>query len=84
MLVITVQYSIDSLFFNDLLYVSVLLTAVTGLGLGDILKPDLVLPLMETLPIEQLASYLPEVCNFVFVILVLTSIDSSTHFIVLA
>uniref|UniRef100_A0A0D3GBM8 Uncharacterized protein n=1 Tax=Oryza barthii TaxID=65489 RepID=A0A0D3GBM8_9ORYZ len=31
-----------------------------GLGLGDILKPDLVLPLMETLPIEQLASYLPE------------------------
>jgi 26S proteasome regulatory subunit N13 len=60
MLVITVQYSIDSLFFNDLLYVSVLLTAVTGLGLGDILKPDLVLPLMETLPIEQLASYLPE------------------------
>uniref|UniRef100_A0A0E0L6L8 Uncharacterized protein n=1 Tax=Oryza punctata TaxID=4537 RepID=A0A0E0L6L8_ORYPU len=40
--------------------VSVLLTTVTGLGLGDILKPDLVLPLMETLPIEQLASYLPE------------------------
>uniref|UniRef100_A0A0D9WKK7 Uncharacterized protein n=1 Tax=Leersia perrieri TaxID=77586 RepID=A0A0D9WKK7_9ORYZ len=31
-----------------------------GLGLGDILKPDLVLPLMETLPIEQLESYLPE------------------------
>ncbi|URD83043.1 Adhesion regulating molecule [Musa troglodytarum] len=32
-----------------------------GLGLGDILKPDLVLPLIETLPIEQqLAQYLPE------------------------
>jgi 26S proteasome regulatory subunit N13 len=33
-----------------------------GLGLGDILKPDLVLPLLESLPIEQLASHLPEVC----------------------
>ncbi|XP_072961097.1 26S proteasome regulatory subunit RPN13 isoform X1 [Typha angustifolia] len=32
-----------------------------GLSLGDILKPDLVLPLIETLPVEQrLASYLPE------------------------
>lgn len=31
-----------------------------GLGLGDILKPDLILPLIETLPIEQLASHLPE------------------------
>ncbi|GAV59740.1 Proteasom_Rpn13 domain-containing protein/UCH37_bd domain-containing protein, partial [Cephalotus follicularis] len=32
-----------------------------GLGLGDILKPDLILPLLETLPLEQqLASYLPE------------------------
>ncbi|XP_008790548.2 26S proteasome regulatory subunit RPN13-like isoform X2 [Phoenix dactylifera] len=32
-----------------------------GLGLGDILKPDLVMPLIETLPLEQqLASYLPE------------------------
>ncbi|XP_057980408.1 26S proteasome regulatory subunit RPN13 isoform X8 [Malania oleifera] len=32
-----------------------------GLGLGDILKPDLILPLIETLPLEQcLASYLPE------------------------
>ncbi|WOL10602.1 regulatory particle non-ATPase 13 [Canna indica] len=32
-----------------------------GLGLGDILKPDLVLPLIETLPLEQqLAQYLPE------------------------
>ncbi|OEL29991.1 26S proteasome regulatory subunit RPN13, partial [Dichanthelium oligosanthes] len=31
-----------------------------GLGLGDILKPDLVLPLIENLPIEQLASHLPE------------------------
>ncbi|KAM0864821.1 hypothetical protein ACQ4PT_043676 [Festuca glaucescens] len=31
-----------------------------GLGLGDILKPDLVLPLIESLPIEQLASHLPE------------------------
>lgn len=35
---------------------------ILGLGLGDILKPDLVLPLIETLPIEQqLAQYLPEV-----------------------
>uniref|UniRef100_A0A452Z4E5 DEUBAD domain-containing protein n=1 Tax=Aegilops tauschii subsp. strangulata TaxID=200361 RepID=A0A452Z4E5_AEGTS len=33
---------------------------VTGLRLGDILKPDLILPLIETLPIEQLASHLPE------------------------
>uniref|UniRef100_A0A803LZ28 Regulatory particle non-ATPase 13 n=1 Tax=Chenopodium quinoa TaxID=63459 RepID=A0A803LZ28_CHEQI len=32
-----------------------------GFGLGDLLKPDLVLPLLETLPIEErLASYLPE------------------------
>ncbi|KAF9614519.1 hypothetical protein IFM89_018989 [Coptis chinensis] len=32
-----------------------------GLGLGDILKPDLILPLIETLHLEQqLASYLPE------------------------
>ncbi|XP_077222480.1 26S proteasome regulatory subunit RPN13-like [Tasmannia lanceolata] len=32
-----------------------------GLELGDILKPDLVLPLIETLPLEQrLTSYLPE------------------------
>ncbi|XP_061347593.1 26S proteasome regulatory subunit RPN13 [Gastrolobium bilobum] len=32
-----------------------------GLGLGDILKPDLIMPLMETLPLEQrLAPYLPE------------------------
>ncbi|CAN6327038.1 unnamed protein product, partial [Urochloa humidicola] len=29
-------------------------------GLGDILKPELVLPLIENLPIEQLASHLPE------------------------
>uniref|UniRef100_I1KPQ0 Pru domain-containing protein n=1 Tax=Glycine max TaxID=3847 RepID=I1KPQ0_SOYBN len=33
-----------------------------GLGLGDILKPDLIMPLMDTLPLEQrLAPYLPEV-----------------------
>lgn len=32
-----------------------------GFGLGDLLKPDLVLPLLETLPIEErLAPYLPE------------------------
>ncbi|PON41113.1 26S proteasome complex ubiquitin receptor, subunit Rpn [Parasponia andersonii] len=32
-----------------------------GLGLDDILKPDLIMPLIETLPWEQhLASYLPE------------------------
>ncbi|XP_078154438.1 regulatory particle non-ATPase 13 isoform X4 [Carex rostrata] len=32
-----------------------------SIGLSDILKPDLVFPLIETLPIEQtLASYLPE------------------------
>ncbi|KAK7318047.1 hypothetical protein RJT34_02744 [Clitoria ternatea] len=32
-----------------------------GLGLGDILKPDLIMPLMEALPLEQrLAPYLPE------------------------
>ncbi|XP_039840580.1 26S proteasome regulatory subunit RPN13-like isoform X2 [Panicum virgatum] len=29
-------------------------------GLGDILKPELILPLLENLPIEQLASHLPE------------------------
>ncbi|WVZ54741.1 hypothetical protein U9M48_005495 [Paspalum notatum var. saurae] len=32
-----------------------------GVGLGDILKPELVLPLIDNLPIEQLASHLPEV-----------------------
>ncbi|KAF7822453.1 26S proteasome regulatory subunit RPN13 [Senna tora] len=32
-----------------------------GLGLEDILKPDLIMPLIETLPLEQrLAPYLPE------------------------
>ncbi|KAJ4957842.1 hypothetical protein NE237_024953 [Protea cynaroides] len=32
-----------------------------GLGLGDILKPDLIMPLIETLSLEQqLTSYLPE------------------------
>ncbi|XP_004503559.1 26S proteasome regulatory subunit RPN13 [Cicer arietinum] len=32
-----------------------------GLGLGDLLKPDLIMPLMATLPLEQrLAPYLPE------------------------
>lgn len=40
----------------------IVLVGMTGLGLGDILKPDLILPLIETLPIEQLATYLPEVC----------------------
>ena len=39
-----------------------LLVGSVGIGLGDILKPDLVLPLIENLPIEQLASHLPEVC----------------------
>ncbi|KAK6247952.1 hypothetical protein QUC31_019517 [Theobroma cacao] len=35
-----------------------------GLELGDILKPDLIMPLIETLPLEErLASYLPEVQN---------------------
>ncbi|KAJ6699673.1 ADHESION REGULATING MOLECULE 1 110 KDA CELL MEMBRANE GLYCOPROTEIN [Salix purpurea] len=33
-----------------------------GLGLGDILKPDLIMPLIETLPLEEgLLSHLPEV-----------------------
>jgi hypothetical protein len=41
---------------------SYLLVGVAGLGLGDILKPELVLPLIEKLPIEQLTSHLPEVC----------------------
>ncbi|KAF5742927.1 26S proteasome regulatory subunit RPN13-like isoform X5 [Tripterygium wilfordii] len=32
-----------------------------GLGLGDILKPDLIMPLIDTWPLdERLASYLPE------------------------
>ncbi|XP_008450629.2 26S proteasome regulatory subunit RPN13 isoform X1 [Cucumis melo] len=32
-----------------------------GFGLGDLLKPDLIMPVLETLPLEQsLASYLPE------------------------
>lgn len=40
----------------------------TGIGLGDILKPDLVMPLIETLPLEQtLAAYLPEVGYLPFV-----------------
>lgn len=49
----------DLLFFFWLLMI---LYWLSGLGLGDILKPDLVMPLIETLPVEQqLASYLPEV-----------------------
>ncbi|CAK7345798.1 unnamed protein product [Dovyalis caffra] len=33
-----------------------------GLGLGDILKPELIMPLIETLPLEEgLTSHLPEV-----------------------
>uniref|UniRef100_A0A3N7ERE2 Uncharacterized protein n=1 Tax=Populus trichocarpa TaxID=3694 RepID=A0A3N7ERE2_POPTR len=33
-----------------------------GLGLGDILKPDLIMSLIETLPLEEgLTSHLPEV-----------------------
>ncbi|XP_024959903.1 26S proteasome regulatory subunit RPN13 [Cynara cardunculus var. scolymus] len=31
-----------------------------GLGLGDILKPELLFPLMETLSLEEVASHLPE------------------------
>ncbi|GJW27780.1 reverse transcriptase domain-containing protein [Tanacetum coccineum] len=31
-----------------------------GFGLGDILKPELILPLMETLSLEQVATHLPE------------------------
>ncbi|XP_076890381.1 uncharacterized protein LOC143541435 [Bidens hawaiensis] len=31
-----------------------------ALGLGDILKPELLLPLMETLSLENVASHLPE------------------------
>ncbi|KAA8522669.1 hypothetical protein F0562_009169 [Nyssa sinensis] len=31
-----------------------------GLGLGDILKSDLIQPLIETLPLERLVTYLPE------------------------
>lgn len=47
-----------------------------GLGLGDILKPELILPLIETLPLEQrLAPYLPEVCT----ILVLNSLYFSLN-----
>ncbi|KAH1235807.1 26S proteasome regulatory subunit RPN13 [Glycine max] len=38
-----------------------ILYSIPGLGLGDILKPDLIMPLMDTLPLEQrLAPYLPE------------------------
>uniref|UniRef100_A0A2P2M7E6 Pru domain-containing protein n=1 Tax=Rhizophora mucronata TaxID=61149 RepID=A0A2P2M7E6_RHIMU len=37
-----------------------------GLGLGDILKPELIMPLIETLPVEErLATYLPEVITIV-------------------
>jgi len=36
------------------------LVGAVGVGLGDILKPELILPLIENLPIEQLASHLPE------------------------
>ncbi|KAJ0857345.1 putative proteasomal ubiquitin receptor Rpn13/ADRM1 [Helianthus annuus] len=32
-----------------------------SLGLGDILKPELLLPLMETLSLENVASHLPDV-----------------------
>ncbi|CAI9099030.1 OLC1v1035788C1 [Oldenlandia corymbosa var. corymbosa] len=38
-----------------------------GLGLGDILRPEFIFPLIHDLPVEQqLASYLPEVWGFVF------------------
>ena len=34
-----------------------------GLVLGDILKPELIMPLLEMLPVqERLSSHLPEVC----------------------
>lgn len=34
-----------------------------GLALGDILKPELIMPLLEMLPVqERLSSHLPEVC----------------------
>ncbi|XP_042963033.1 26S proteasome regulatory subunit RPN13-like isoform X3 [Carya illinoinensis] len=43
----------DNLLFHSL--------TISGLGLRDILKPDLIMPLIETLPLEQcLTSYLPE------------------------
>lgn len=59
--------TLSLLFYLD--HVSMLsLSAMLGLGLGDILKPDLIMPLIETLPLEQrLAPYLPEVYTiFVF------------------
>jgi hypothetical protein len=47
------------------------LFGIAGIGLSDILKPDLVSPLIETLPIEQrLASYLPEVEAKLFILVV--------------
>nr|GEW71234.1 26S proteasome regulatory subunit RPN13 [Tanacetum cinerariifolium] len=36
------------------------LQRILSLGLGDILKPELILPLMETLSLEQVATHLPE------------------------
>jgi hypothetical protein len=43
---------------------------VLGLGLGDILKPDLIMPLIETLPLEEgLTSHLPEIYSLDLLIL---------------
>lgn len=50
---------------NNIAYTPLFLTylaAVPGLGLGDILRPELILPLIEEIPLEgELASHLPEV-----------------------
>lgn len=52
----------DNVPYNLYSLLSFLLCPCAGLSLGDILKPELVSPLIETLPFQQrLAPYLPEV-----------------------
>lgn len=66
-LVLLIADKLSLLFYLDHIFM-LSLSAMSGLGLGDILKPDLIMPLIETLPLEQrLAPYLPEVYTiFVF------------------
>ncbi|GJY36292.1 hypothetical protein Tco_0421670 [Tanacetum coccineum] len=50
-----------------------------GFRLGDILKPELILPLMETLSLEQVATHLPEVLKTGQIDLTQFGIDPSKY-----
>ena len=62
MKVIINAYSIRTVSCERIVQPFFLLIMCSGLGLGDILKLDLITPLIETLPLEEgLTSHLPEV-----------------------